>query len=155
MYNEDKELAKGIIKWSTLLLLIIVIIICSSMWGCPKYKVYKAGMDGKSELEQAKQNRQIQVEEAMAENEAAISKAEAQVTMATAENKSMIIKAQGQRQADSIRAIGVARSNEIIGESLKGNVDYLHYLWIDQLKDGGQKVYIPTEANLPILEARE
>ena len=73
--------------------------------------------------------------------------------MANAQNQAMVIKSQGQRQADSIRAIGVARANEIIGESLKGNKDYLQFLWIDQLDKGGQKVYIPTEAGLPILEA--
>lgn len=154
MDTEDKILTRGIIKWSTLLLFTVITIVCLSMWGCPTYRVYKAGMEGKAELEQAKQNRQIEIEEAMAENEASISRAEAQVTMATAENQSMIIKAQGRRQADSITAIGVARANEIIGQSLKGNEDYLHYLWIDQLSSGNQKVYIPTEANLPILEAK-
>jgi hypothetical protein len=52
------------------------------------------------------------------------------------------------------RAIGVAEANEIIGESLRENEAYLRYLWINGLHDGSSEViYIPTEANLPILEA--
>ena len=40
------------------------------------------------------------------------------------------------------------------GESLKNNESYLRYLWIQGLQDGTSEViYIPTEANLPILEA--
>jgi len=146
--------AKGLIKWSTIGFALLIGIILAGMTGCPRYRVYSKGMDGKAQLEEAKHNNLITIEDAKAKNQAAISKAEAKITMAKASNKAMIIKAQGQRQADSIRAIGVARANEIIGQSLKGNSDYLHFLWIDQLKDGGQKVYIPTEANLPIMEAR-
>jgi len=57
-------------------------------------------------------------------------------------------------QAEVERAKGVAEANEIIGESLKGNESYLHYLWIMGLQDGSSEViYIPTEANMPILEA--
>ena len=48
----------------------------------------------------------------------------------------------------------VEKANEIIGNSLKDNDAYLRYLWIKGLHDGSSEViYIPTEANLPILEA--
>lgn len=147
-------ISKQFYKWVRGVLIILAIVILGSMLGCPQYNVYSKGMDGKAKLEEARHSKLITIEDAKAKNEAAISQAEAKITMAKANNKSMVIKAQGQRQADSIRAIGVARANEIIGESLKGNSDYLHFLWIDQLKDGSQKVYIPTESNLPILEAR-
>lgn len=58
-------------------------------------------------------------------------------------------------QAEIARAEGVAKANKIIGESLKNNEAYLRYLWINDLGDNSGKtiVYIPTEANLPILEA--
>lgn len=56
--------------------------------------------------------------------------------------------------AEVIRAEGVARSNKIIGDSLRENEAYLRYLWIDTLaKDDKQIIYVPTEAGLPILEA--
>jgi len=139
--------------FSILSVSVLLLILLGSLVGCPRYNVYKETLRGKAEYERAKQNRQIKIEEAKAKNEAAISEAEAKVKMANAKNQEIVITAQGQREADSVRAIGVARANEIIGESLKGNKDYLQFLWIDQLDKGGQKVYIPTEAGLPILEA--
>jgi regulator of protease activity HflC (stomatin/prohibitin superfamily) len=102
------------------------------MWGLPKYNVWQKELAGQAELKQAEWNRQIAIQEANAKKEAANSLAEAEV----------------------IRARGVAEANEIIGESLRENEAYLRYLWINGLHDGSSEViYIPTEANLPILEA--
>jgi regulator of protease activity HflC (stomatin/prohibitin superfamily) len=60
-------------------------------------------------------------------------------------------------QAEIARAKGVAEANRIIGDSLKGNEDYLRYLWIHNLAEaeklGAEVIYVPTEANLPILES--
>ena len=57
-------------------------------------------------------------------------------------------------QAEVARARGVAEANEIIGNSLRDNEAYLRYLWIQGLQDGSSEVvYVPTEANLPILES--
>ncbi len=57
-------------------------------------------------------------------------------------------------QAEIERAKGVAQANKIIGDSLKGNEVYLKYLWVNGIENTkNQIVYIPTEANLPILEA--
>jgi hypothetical protein len=49
----------------------------------------------------------------------------------------------------------VAQANKIIGDSLKDNEAYLRYLWIQNLENSKDRtiVYVPTEANLPILEA--
>src|SRR5678809_209567 len=105
------------------------------MWGCPRYDVYNREMTGKAELAQATSNRQIKVNEAMASEEAAKHLAQAEIE----------------------RAKGVAEANRIIGDSLKGNEDYLRYLWIHNLAEAEQKgasvIYVPTEANLPIMEA--
>lgn len=96
------------------------------------YNVWRAGMQGKSELMQADWNRQIAVREAEAKREAATSLAKAEIE----------------------RAKGVAQANKIIGDSLRGNEAYLRYLWIDSLQNSkNQVVYVPTESNLPILEA--
>lgn len=57
-------------------------------------------------------------------------------------------------EAEIIRARGVAESNKIIGDSLRENESYLRYLWVQGLQTNQmQVVYVPTEANLPILEA--
>lgn len=102
------------------------------MWGCPKYKVYQQQKEGEALLAHAQSSREVAVAEAKAKMESATLLA----------------------QADTIRAHGVARSNQIIGASLKDNEAYLHWLWIDNIEKNPQAtIYIPTEANLPIFEA--
>jgi len=97
-----------------------------------KYNVWTSGLAGEAELKQADWNRQIAVREAEAKREAAISLAQAEIE----------------------RAKGVAAANKIIGESLNNNEAYLRYLWIENLSQTkDQIVYVPTETNLPILEA--
>jgi hypothetical protein len=95
-----------------------------SVWRQSKY--------GEAELKKAEWTRQIVVKEAQAKKESSIMLAQAEVE----------------------RAKGVAKANKIIGESLKGNESYLHYLWIDNLHNTkNQVIYIPTEAGMPVLEA--
>jgi regulator of protease activity HflC (stomatin/prohibitin superfamily) len=113
-----------------------LVLIIAFFWGLAaayaKYNVWSSGLAGEAELKQADWNRQITVREAEAKKESAIALAQAEVE----------------------RAKGVAQANKIIGDSLKGNEDYLRYLWIDSLQNTkNQIIYIPTEANLPILEA--
>ena len=116
-------------------LLFLILLVTLGMWGCPKYEVYSREMTGKAELAQAQSNRQIKISEAAAAEEASKHLAQAEIE----------------------RAKGVATANKIIGDSLKGNEDYLRYLWIHNLaeaeKNGAEVIYVPTEANLPILEA--
>jgi len=120
--------------YKTLLGIVVGIVgfIALLMWGIPTYSVWKRGLEGQAELKQAEWNRQILVREAEAKKEAA--------------------KSLG--AADIERAKAAAEANRIIGDSLKKNEAYLRYLWIQGLQDGNSEViYIPTEANLPILEA--
>ena len=56
-------------------------------------------------------------------------------------------------QSEIERAKGVAEANKIIGNSLKGNESYLRYLWIQNIDNPNETIYVPTEAGLPILEA--
>ncbi len=122
------------LKFSHILLSIggIVLVAAILLFGVPIYKVWQQEMTGKAELSRAEQNRQIRIQEAKAKKEAAVFEAEAEVE----------------------RAKGVARANKIIGESLNENENYLRYLWIQSLNDGNaETIYVPTEANLPILEA--
>lgn len=113
----------------------LIVLVCGGLYGCPKYNVWQQGLAGQAELRRAEQNRQITIQEAIAKREAAKELAQAEVE----------------------RAKGVAEANKIIGDSLHGNEDYLHYLWIHALENtaaaGDKVIYIPTEANLPIVEA--
>lgn len=62
-------------------------------------------------------------------------------------------KAKKDAEIEVARARGVAEANEVIAGSITSN--YLKYLWIQGLqKNESQVVYVPTEANLPILEAK-
>lgn len=132
----------------------IVLIIAALFWGWPKYKVYKEEMDGIAALKEAEWSKQILIEEAKAREQAALMQAKARVTLAQAEGEAKIVQAKAEGLADIERAKAAAEANRIIGESLKGNEEYLRYVWIKGLQDGnGERIYIPTEAGLPILEA--
>lgn len=113
-----------------------IFILIAAIWGlCALNKIYEVwaqGKAGEAELAHAESNRRIKTLEARATEESAKYLANAEI----------------------IRAQGVAQANQIIGESLKGNEGYLRYLWIQSLEHGNNTVvYVPTEANLPILEA--
>jgi len=63
-----------------------------------------------------------------------------------------LTKAKKDAEIEIARAQGVAKSNEIISSSITEN--YLRYRWIEGLQTNREMViYVPTEANLPILEA--
>jgi regulator of protease activity HflC (stomatin/prohibitin superfamily) len=64
-----------------------------------------------------------------------------------------LIKAQKDAEIEITRAQGVAKSNEIIAASISDS--FLRYRWIESLQKSQSStvVYVPTEANLPILEA--
>lgn len=110
--------------------LLIIIVVISGIGGCayvyPKYNVYSQEMTGKAELARADQNRQILVTQAQAEKEAA------------------------QLRAEAIQIVGQAahdfpeyRQQEFLGA------------FAEALKDGkmSQIIYVPTEANIPVMEA--
>lgn len=128
--NGDAGVALAII----LGIIAIVAVIGLGMWGIPQYGVYSARKDGEAVLAHAQYSREVAVAEAKAKMESASLLADAEVS----------------------RAGGVAKANAIIGESLKDNEAYLRYLWIvDVAGSQNEKtvVYVPTEGNLPILEA--
>ena len=122
---------KGII-WTVVSVFILTVLTVLGMWGCPPWNVYNQRLSGQAVLAHAQSSREVAVAEAKAKMESA----------------SLLA------QADTIRAHGVARSNEIIGKSLKENEVYLKWMWISDLKDTkNQVIYIPTESQMPILEA--
>lgn len=131
-----------------------IFLIVAALWAWPKYKVYKLEMNGIAALKEAEWSKQILIEEAKAKEQAALMQAKARVTLAQAEGEAKIVQAKAEGQADIERAKAAAQANKIIGASLKDNEAYLRYVWIKGLQDGqGERIYIPTEAGLPILEA--
>ena len=93
----------------------------------PQYRVWQQGMEGQAKLMRAEQERRIVVTQAQAEKDAA------------------------QLRADAIKIMGTAAQNfpEYRAQEFMASFG-------EALRDGSisQIIYVPTEANLPILEAR-
>ena len=124
---------KPMTKFLTQNVSLVVIGIIIVAIALPLYNVWSREMSGKAQLREAEWNKKVLVEEAKAKQESAKLLAEAEVE----------------------RAKGVAQSNKIIAEGLRNNEAYLKYLYITTLKDlDTQLIYVPTEAGLPILEAK-
>ena len=129
--GEDLSIKKSAIACAITFLFILLTIISVCAF-TRLYNVWSSRMEGKAILENAKFTRQVAVQEALAKMDSAKLLADAEIE----------------------RARGVAQANKIIGDSLKNNDAYLRYLWINNLDQGkNQVIYVPTEANLPILEA--
>lgn len=115
--------------------LIILSLISFVFTGCgiwPPYRVWEQRQEGEADYAKAESTRKIAVLEAQAALESAKLKAQAEIE----------------------RAKGVAEANKIIGTSLHNNEVYLKYLWVTNMTNNQKEtVYIPTEANIPILEA--
>lgn len=105
---------------------IAIVFIGGFLLAWPHYKVWQQGMSGQARLAEAQQSKQIAIESAKAELESA------------------------QLRAQAIK---------VIGETAKQYPEYRNQEFIgafgDALRDGKiqQIVYVPTEANIPILEA--
>jgi regulator of protease activity HflC (stomatin/prohibitin superfamily) len=107
-------------------------------------RILDAEANGKGILLEAESSKKALIEQAKAENESATLQAEAKIKIAKAE-----------AQAEIERAKGVSEANRIIGQSMKGNREYLEYLKIEAIiTSKGDKIYIPTEALIPITEAK-
>ncbi len=134
MNNHRRGEAEGIVL--VFLVVIALVIVAGGIGGCmyvaPKYMVYQQELEGQAVLVKAESTRKVAVLEAQAKMDSSKLLAQAEVE----------------------RSKGVAEANRIIGDSLKGNEDYLHYLWINNLHEGRNDViYVPTETGLPIMEA--
>ena len=134
--NENRQSGKQLLSsFSKIFALVAAICFALAILipiGFPQYKVWQQSKEGEAELAKAEQNRQIAIQEAREKEESAMSLANAEV----------------------IRAQGVAQANKIIGDSLQNNDAYIHYLWIEALRESNNEViYIPTEAGIPITES--
>lgn len=112
-------------------LVAVVVFIVALAFAIPWYHVWSQEMEGKAEFAKAEQNRKIKIEEARANLEAEKLNAQAEVE----------------------RAKGAAEAIKIENGSITPT--YIQYLWVRQQSDLSNKtvIYVPTEANLPLLEA--
>jgi len=126
--NQDNTVRNFTIVGASILLSLVLI---NAVVG-PLYNVWAQSLQGKAELQKAEYTRQVAVLEAQAKKDSAQQLADAEV----------------------IRATGVAKANQIIGNSLKDNREYLQYLYITGLEEGSAKgnvtIYVPTEGGMPV-----
>ena len=103
-----------------------LLLIGSCSYTYPKYKVYAATQSGIAKLKESESSKQILIQQALAEKEAAKYQAEAIEIMGEAAKKYPEY-----RQQEFINSFGTA------------------------LRDGKiqQIIYVPTEANIPVMEA--
>lgn len=123
--------AADLTKMAVVGFVILVIIGAVFAFVRPWYNVWSQEMEGKAEFAKAEQNRKIKIEEAKANLEAEKLNAQAEIE----------------------RAKGAAEAIRIENNSITPT--YIQYLWVRQQGENGNKtvIYVPTEANLPILES--
>jgi len=104
----------------------IVALVLSMMAGCPVYNVWQQGLSGEAALKKAGQTRKILVEQARAEKESAAIRAEAIAIIGQAAKEFPEY-----RKQEFLGAFAEALQN--------GSIDKI--------------IYVPTEANVPVMEA--
>lgn len=110
----------------------IFIFIAFLMWVLPVYSVWSRKKKGEADLAEANFGEQV-----------AIARANARLKSADLN-----------RKAEEIDALAVSNSVKVIGDALKNNEGYIRWQWIKMMGETESDIiYVPTEANLPILEA--
>lgn len=118
---------RGQIVITVLIVLAVLAVLAGAFFGLPTWNVWRQGLSGEAALRRATQERQILVQQAQAERDAAELRAE---------------------------AIG------IVGQAAKDFPEYRYQEFLgafaEALNSGAidQIIYVPTEANMPITEAR-
>lgn len=104
------------------------------LWFFPVWHVWKSRKSGEADLAEATYEQKIQIAQA----------------------DGRFLAAQQNKQAAIIEAEAVAAQINTIGEGLQRHDLYLRWQWIRMMEESGayrETIYVPTEANLPILEA--
>ena len=104
----------------------VIAIAAGGLVGCPHYRVWQQGMEGRARLGRAEQERQILIAQASAEREAA------------------------KLRSDAIQIIGQAAKDfpeYRLQEFMAAFAEALQSDSIDKI------IFVPTEANIPVVEA--
>lgn len=104
----------------------LFLLLAAGMYGCPKYRVWQQGLAGQAQLNRAEKTRKILIEQAKAEKESSVYRAEA---------------------------------IQILGKAAKEYPEYRLQEFLgafaEALQNGSIEkiIYVPTEANILIMEA--
>jgi len=125
-YQDQGVPHAAIISYSLAIVILLSVLVAGGMAGCPQYNVYSQKLSGEATLAHAHAARQVLVQQAQAEKDAAVLRAEAIAIVGKAAKEFPEY-----RQQEFIGAFAEAMHNGRIG----------------------QIIYVPTEANIPITEA--
>jgi regulator of protease activity HflC (stomatin/prohibitin superfamily) len=111
----------------------VLVLILWTLFGLPMWRVWAQQKQGEADLQQAHKEQQIQV-----------SKAQGRLDAASINKQAAIIEAEA-----------VSAQIERIGQTLTKHDLYLRWQWIKMMEERPESsvIYVPTEANLPIMEA--
>ena len=112
---------------------VLIVLITWILFGYPHWRVWAAHQSGMADLQKARNEQQIQIAQARCRLDAA----------------------ELNKQAAVIEAQAVALQIQEIGNQLTEHGLYLRWQWIKMMEErpNNSVIYVPTEANLPILEA--
>lgn len=130
----DTQVVTEYFKWNLWIIIPLALLglVVASMIVFPIYNVWASRKSGDAELAEANSAEQV-----------AIAKARARLNAAEMNKEAEIVEAQA-----------VSISINTIGKALQENDSYLRWQWIKMMdKTKNATIYVPTEANLPILEA--
>jgi hypothetical protein len=120
-----------LLEWTGALVILLLLWV---LFGYPHWRVWAKHQSGLADLAMAKNEQQIQ-----------IAKAQSRLDAASLNKQAAIVEAEA-----------VAAQIQAIGAELNEHDLYLRWQWIKMMEDGNSGadvIYVPTEANLPILEA--
>jgi len=124
------ELGKS--TWVIIAVVFGAALIAFAFWFFPVYGVWARRKNGQAELAEAEYAEQVAIQKASAR----------------------LKSAEMHKKAELVEAEAAAQSIEIIGDALEKKEGYMRWQWIQMMeKHRGDTIYVPTEANLPILEA--
>ena len=121
-------------SWVIFSIILFIVLVVAWMAVMPIYTVWSQKKKGEADLAQAKSEQNIQV-----------TKAQSRLDAADLNKRAAIIEAEA-----------VSEQIKTIGDTLTEHDLYLRWQWIKMMEErDGNTIYVPTEANLPILEARK
>lgn len=136
--------------------MIIALGLVLSLTSCYDFNREQAEKDaeskGKQILYEAEYSKSAKVEEAKADFESAKLSSETKQLVAEADSKVQIIKAEADAKTTMIGANATKEKTKLLIEAFGGVDNYLKFLTISGMNQVTNKIYIPTEASLPLIE---
>jgi regulator of protease activity HflC (stomatin/prohibitin superfamily) len=126
---------------------VAVLLTAMSLTSCYDFNRHQDELDaqsqGKQILLKAESSKKAKIEEAKADFESA-----------QLDAKTKVITANSNAEAKLIESQAKAKSIDIISKAISTNPDYIKYMMVEGMYNNNKTVYVPTEANIPIIERK-